>query len=84
MSHGNGTSKVSIDMLEMGPGWVFFQAGKLPPPPEQLPYLLNRTLNSWLDANPSFVVRAALPIVADGMTVGIHVWYDPGTAEQPS
>lgn len=76
MPSGNGSSKVSIDMLEMGPDWVFFQAGKIPPTQEQLPQLLSRTLKSWLEANLSFVVRAALQIVFEGMTVGIHVWYD--------
>ncbi|MEX0718570.1 MAG: hypothetical protein WD066_18400 [Planctomycetaceae bacterium] len=84
MPSGNGPSKVSIDMLDMGPGWVFFQAGKIPPTPEQLPHLLSRTLNSWLQAHPSFVVRTTLPIVAEGATVGIHVWFDDSADREAS
>ncbi|MEX0718573.1 MAG: hypothetical protein WD066_18415 [Planctomycetaceae bacterium] len=59
---------------------MFFQAGTISPTPQQLPHLLSRTLTNWLEANPSLVVWATLPIVAEGTTVGIHVWYDPGTA----
>lgn len=76
MSNGNGTSQVTIDRVEMGAGWVYFEPGKNKPSVEELPSLLNRAMSDWLAENPSHVVRTTLGIVANGVTVGIHVWYD--------
>ncbi len=68
--------KVTIDRVDMGTGWVCFQAGDKPPPPDQLPAFLNQTLYTWLKRNPEFRLRAVLPIVEGGNTVLIHVWFD--------
>ncbi|HWE36576.1 MAG TPA: hypothetical protein VG406_08420 [Isosphaeraceae bacterium] len=43
---------------------------------ERLPALLDRTLTYWLADRPSLRVRTVLPVVEDGFTVAIHVWYD--------
>ena len=69
-------SQVTIDRIEMGTGWVCFQAGEMEPDPDQLPGYLNHAFYSWLQRNPEFKVRTALPVVASGNTVAIHVWFD--------
>jgi hypothetical protein len=76
MSDGNGSPGVTIDRVQLGLDWVYFEPGQNPPPIEELPIFLNQALLDWLRANPSFAVRATLPIVSGGATVGIHVWYD--------
>lgn len=71
-----GSSRVTIDRVDMGEGYVCFQAGKQPPAPEELPYYLHRALQDWLRRNSEFRIRTAMPIVANGQTVAIHVWFD--------
>ena len=69
--------KVTIDRIELGTGWVCFQPGSDRPPPfEQLPALLNETFYTWLQRNPEFKVQSVLPIVENGNTVLIHVWFE--------
>jgi hypothetical protein len=72
----DGDTQFTIDRIDLGTGWVCFQAGDKPPPPEELPGYLSQTLCTWLQRNPQFVVRAALPIMVAGNTVAIHVWFD--------
>ena len=74
--NGDGGGQVTIDRVELAPGWSFFEAGKNPPQFDKLPHLLNRSLIDWLRANPDLVVRTTLAITTAGTTVGIHVWYD--------
>ena len=69
-------SEITIDRMEMGTGWVCFQAGDNPPPLEELPAYLNQTFYSWLQRNPKFNVKTVLPIVESGNTVAIHVWFE--------
>jgi len=33
-------------------------------------------VTAWLKQTPSLKVRATLPIVANGNTVAVHVWFD--------
>ncbi len=69
--------KLIISRVEMGVGWVLLvpsQEG--PPEPEQTPTLLHRTLCKWLKQNPHLRVRATVPIVEQGNTMAIHVWFD--------
>ena len=76
MPDQNGPTKVSIDMTEMGPGWLYFDAGQNPPARDELPLWLNRCLVEWLQSHPDARPRSTLGIVADGATVGIHLWFD--------
>lgn len=68
--------QVTIDRIEMGTGWACFQPGEQPPNPDQLPGYLNHSFCTWLQRNPKFTVRAVLPIVENGNTVLLHVWFD--------
>lgn len=38
--------------------------------------MLNDAFCRWLKQNPGATVRAVLPIVAGGNTVGIHAFFD--------
>ncbi len=69
-------TQITIDRVDLGTGWVCFQAGKQTPPSEALPGYLSQTLCTWLQRNPAFKIRAALPITVGGNTVAIHVWFD--------
>ena len=69
-------TQITIDRVEMGTGWVSFQGGENPPSPDQLPLFLNDALSNWLSRNPEFRVRTILPIVVEGNTVAINVWFD--------
>ena len=76
---GNGEpaeQEFTIDRLDMGPGWVCFQAGQQPPPLDQLPAMLNHCFYTWLQRNSEFRVRASLPVTESGNTVAIHVWFE--------
>jgi hypothetical protein len=72
----DGDTQVTIDRIDLGTGCVCFQAGDKLPPPEELSGYLSQTLCTWLQRNPNFAVRAALPIMVAGNTVAIHVWFD--------
>ncbi len=66
----------TIDRFDIRPGWVIFKAGKSAPPPDLLPLMLSQTIGTWLRQTPHLVVKSTLPIVAQGATVEIHVWFD--------
>lgn len=74
---GNGSSKGFTQVIEMAPGWLLFVASPTDPPPiDELPAALSQGLVQWLRAQPSIRVRSTLPMVQNGNTVGIHVWFD--------
>ena len=58
----------------LAPGWVYFTPGN--PPPARVPAFLNLDLIQWLKENKQVKIRATLPMVENGNTVAIHVWYD--------
>lgn len=68
--------QVNIERVDCRDGWCVFAPGKPAPKNDDLPFLLNDTLQGWLIQNPHITVRAVLPIVSKGNTVGIHVWFD--------
>jgi hypothetical protein len=74
---GNGSSKGFTNVALMGPGWVVIAASQSDPPPsDELPYALSQGLEQWLKSQPGIRIRSTLPIVKDGNTIGIHVWFD--------
>ena len=78
----NGTTqeKFLVNCIENAEsGHAIFQADeKRPPAPDMLPKLLSDSVANWVKQRPEITVRTTLPIVKDGQTVAIHVWYDPG------
>jgi hypothetical protein len=53
-----------------------FRAGITPTTDlRRVPGLLDQTLIAWLKANPKLKVISTLPIVEEGNTVAIHVWF---------
>ena len=69
-------NQITIDRIEMGTGWVCFQGGETPPSPDQLPLFLNDAVANWLGNNSEFKVRTVFPLVVNGNTVAINVWFD--------
>ncbi len=75
MPNGDGEGlRVTIDAIELRPGWVLFQPGSRRPKPSELPWLLSRAMTDWLLTHPEASVRAALPLTVNGHTVGLHLW----------
>ena len=76
----NGTTqqRFGVRCIEFGEqGYAVFQADeKRPPEPDMLPGLLSKAFTSWVKQRPEITVKTTLPIVKDGQTVAIHVWYD--------
>lgn len=73
---GNGDSKVNIIITEKGPGYVIIAPDRIDKLPEQIAVYVSRTLEGWQKENPSYRVRAVCPIIQDGTTLAIHVWFD--------
>jgi hypothetical protein len=68
---------VTINRLEMGMGWVLFVPNSdRPPPPESLPAALHGSVAEWVRQNSIIKVRDTLPVIENGNTVGLHVWFD--------
>ena len=76
MNEQKSENEVTIDRIEMGTGWVCFQGGEKPPPVDQLPYILNDAVTDWLTRNPEFKIKTVLPIVVEGNTMAINIWFD--------
>ena len=71
--------RFNISVTEVGDSAVIYPAEsqfKKLAEIERLPILLSKTLFHWMSQNPQFRVRNTLPIVEDGYTVAIHVWFD--------
>jgi len=71
-----GEPQVLIHCDELARGWVCIHGESQPTDPVRLPYLLNDDFCRWLKENPKVKVRTTLPIVANGNTVAIHVFFD--------
>jgi hypothetical protein len=61
---------------------VIYHAGEPPPPESEIPLLLNEMLQKDLLEHPSVEPRLLLPIVREGNTIAIHLWYVDRAAEQ--
>lgn len=76
-TNGDGKQRVVITCTEVAKqGWAYFAPDKEPTRKADLPMWLNRALNDWQQQHPNKRVRSSLGIVADGMTVAIHIWFD--------
>ena len=80
--HGKKSSQVSIDMVQMGPDWVYFEAGQGQPAIPELPLFLNQALVGWLREHPHYRVRATQGVVQAGTMLGLHAWYDVTNSAQ--
>lgn len=82
MSNGNEPQVGRVNVVaEERPGWlrlhaVFPTEFQRQVELERLPGLIDRTLTDYLTKNPTIRVRTVLPIVDDGFTVAVHVWFD--------
>jgi hypothetical protein len=73
-------SPIEVTIDELRPGWAIIRVPlsefRKNVELERLPGLLDRTLTTWLAARPDVRVRAALPIVEDGFTTALHIWWE--------
>ena len=68
---------VTVTRLEMATGWVLFLPNPdRPPPSEALPAVLHGSVAEWVRRNSIITVRETLPVIENGNTVGLHVWFD--------
>jgi hypothetical protein len=75
-AEGNGHGKGIVQRTPIRNGHVVYHAGNPPPPEELMGLALEQNLRKDLIENPSVRVRAVLPIVQEGNTLMIHLWYD--------
>ena len=73
---GNGHSKFNIVTHERGTDCVIFAPETIIDLPKQVAIYLCRTVDTWVQDHPYFRVRCVLPIVDDGKTITIMLWYD--------
>lgn len=69
-------------LVEERPGWirvhaVFPTEFQRQVEFERLPSLIDRTLTDYLSKHIPIRVRAVLPILDDGFTIAVHLWYEP-------
>jgi hypothetical protein len=50
--------------------------------PDQVAIFVSRTVEEWQRGNPDTRVTTALPIVDDGKTIAVHLWYDGRTGSR--
>lgn len=70
--------KFQINCIENAKsGHAIFQADdKRPPVSDMLPKLLSESVANWVKQRPEIAVRATLPLVKDGQTIAVHLWYE--------
>jgi hypothetical protein len=73
---GNGHSRVNIVTYAKAPGYIIVSPDRIDNLPEQTPIFVSQTLEAWQRQNPSCRVRCTCPIVHEGQTIAVHVWYD--------
>jgi hypothetical protein len=71
---GNGQTKVTIEFKEMAPGQVIFRIAQTAPD-INASLALGSAVLDWTRDHPDAEVTAVLPIVSNGNTVVIHLWY---------
>jgi hypothetical protein len=74
---GNGGSgKGLVDVKPVCDGCVVFAANPQHAPAEsEMPFAISQALQQWMLNNP-VRVRETLPVVRDGNTIGLFVWFD--------
>ena len=74
-----GSRDFTVVITDPGPGPVVIQPAltefRLAVEMERLLDLVGQTLADWPQIHRGVKVRAALPIVEDGFTSAVHVWY---------
>lgn len=73
---GNGDSSGKIHVSVKKPGYVVFVPDSLNSLPEDYSIHLSLIFEQWQQENPGNRIRHVLPIVKDGQTVVLHVYYD--------
>jgi hypothetical protein len=72
---GNGSGKFNVHTVDMG-GWARIFTDDMIAAPENLGQCLSHALTEWLRQRPQFRMRCVVPIVKDGATAELHMWYD--------
>jgi len=68
--------RIVIDRIDMREGWVCFMTAEQPSKPDEVPLYLSNAIAAWQKQTPTLTVRAALPIVQNGNTIAVHVWFE--------
>ena len=71
------SEKIEVVRIDVATGWMCFVAKEgTDPRLDKLPYALSRAIQDSLQQTPTLTVRTTLPIVSQGNTVAVHVWFD--------
>jgi len=72
---GNGEGKTVINFLERG-NYILISPRNATNLPANIAIIVNRAFLDWMKKHPGIRIRAVLPIMQDGQTTALHVWYD--------
>jgi hypothetical protein len=73
---GNGEPKMTCKIV-LNPHRVLFHPDATPQSgiPDGFPIFLSKMVEKWLDEHPAVRVRSALPIMQDGQTIIVHLYF---------
>ncbi len=85
-SEGNGHDRGRVDRIPLGAGHVVYTPGNPPPQETEVPLALEQVLLNDLKEHPEVRILAILPLIQNGNTIRIHLWYEtlPGTVAPPT
>ena len=71
------SEQIVVDRVDVSTGWMcFLPKPGTDPRPDRLPFALSRAVEDTFRQNPGLAVRATPPLVSQGNTVAVHVWFD--------
>ena len=65
----------AVERIDLEPGYMVFRATKNVPM-EARPRFIESAIMQWQKQNPGLKIRTTFPIVSEGNTVAVHVWFD--------
>ena len=69
------TLDTAVERFDVEPGYLIFR-GTTNVPIEARPRFIESAIMRWQQQNPGLKIRTTLPLVSDGNTVAVHVWFD--------
>jgi len=79
---GNGNSKTTIDFVER-PNYVLICPHDLTALPANIAVIINNAFLDWMQKHAGIRIREILPLIQDGQTIALHVWYDGPDVQGP-
>lgn len=73
---GNGHSQIKVHITLVAHGYIIVHADDITTPSVDTSVAVSQTVEKVLKDKPTMRVRSTLPIVKEGHTVAVHIWFD--------